>query len=233
MALQYFWYYRPDESFPPNPIVHPEQFGDSDRLNIACTQTPFSASRQKKIVDAWCDILPKLSNVRLLWFSSRVPQRLFKAACLAPRLEGLYIKWSGINDLAPLNKSGQLTYFHLGQSARISSIEPLGKARQLRWLGLELLSRVRDVSVIGKLVGLEGLWLEGSMGTTWRISTLAPLGTLSSLRYLSVANLRTDDMTLAGLFPLSNLAVFRAAKWWKPEEIDEIRRRNHALAEFH
>jgi hypothetical protein len=229
MTLKYFWYWQPDESFPPQSIVRTEQFRNSDRLNIACTQTAFSTSHQKRIVDEWCDFLPTLSNVRLLWLSSRVPQTLFEAACRVPRLEGLYIKWSGISDLAPLTEAVHLRYFHLGQSARVASIEPLGEMKHLRWVGLELLSRVRELVAIGGLVGLEGLSLEGSMGTTWRVSSLAPVGTLTALRYLSIANVRSDDATLAGLFPLVNLATFRHAKWWKTEELEEIRRRNPAL----
>lgn len=230
MALEYFWYWRPDELFPPPPIVHTQEFTGADRLNIACTQTNLSARDQKSVVKEWCDLLPTLSNVRLLWFSSRVPQRLFDAACCVPNLEGLYIKWSGISSLAPLSKLAHLQYFHLGQSAHVTSIEPLGDIRQLRWLGLELLSKVREFSVIARLTNLDGLSLDGSMGTTWRVRTLAPLGSLTSLQYLSIANLRSDDMSLAGLFPLTNLAAFHYAYWWKNEEIEEIRRRNPALA---
>jgi len=230
LALRYFWYWRPDESFPPQPIIQTIQFAGEERLNVAATQTNLSSSRQKHIVDEWCDFLPTLSNVRLLWFTSRVPQKLFEAACRVPNLEGLYIKWSGISTLAPLAGATHLRYFHLGPSADVASIAPLGEIGQLRWLGLELLSNVRDFSPIGRLVGLDGLSLDGSLGTMWRVNTLAPLRSLASLRYLSIANLGTDDMTLSGLFPLTNLAAFHHAKWWKCDELEEIRRRNPALS---
>ncbi len=230
MSLNYFWHWRPDESFPPSSIQRPDQFSNSDRLNVACTQTALSATQQNRLVDEWCEFLPTLSNVRLLWLSSRVPQRLFEAACRMPFLEGIYIKWSGISDLAPLTEAMQLLYFHLGQSAHVKSIDPLREMKRLRWLGLELLSRVRELAAIGTLDGLEGLSLEGSMGTTWRVRTLAPLGRLTALRYLSIANLRADDATLTSLSSLSNLETFRHAKWWKSEELEEIRRRNPALA---
>jgi hypothetical protein len=230
LALRYYWHWRPDELFPPQPVVHIEQFTGADRLNVACTQINLSAGRQKSLVDEWCNFLPTLSNVRLLWFSSRVPQKLFEAACAVPNLEGLYIKWSGIRTLAPLSSAAHLCYLHLGQSAHVASIEPLQHIPQLQWLGLELLSKVRELSTIGRLVNLVGLSLEGSVGTTWRVSTLAPLGPLTGLRYLSIANLRSDDLTLSGLFPLANLEVFHHANWWKREELEEIRRRNPALA---
>ena len=71
VGLRYFWYWRPDELFPPETIVHSEEFANSDRLNIACTQTNLSASRQKQVVDEWCDFLPTLTNVRLLWLDRK------------------------------------------------------------------------------------------------------------------------------------------------------------------
>jgi hypothetical protein len=168
--------------------------------------------------------------VRLLWLSSKVPQALFEAACRVPNLEGLYVKWSGISDLAPLASARKMRWFHLGQTAQLGSIEPLATMSQLRWLGLELLSRVNELDPVGSLVDLEGLALEGSIGTTWRVRTLRPLGHLEGLRYLSIANLRTVDRTLSPLFSLSKLVSFRHASWWGPSELDEIRRRNPRLA---
>lgn len=228
--VDYFWYWRPERDFPPQPVTRPEEVRESERLNIACTQTGFPARQQQEIVTAWARLLPTLTNLRYLWMTSRVPQLLFEAACQVPCLEGLYIKWSGITDLKPITTAAGIRRFHLGPSARVKSIAPLGELRQLSWLGLELLSRIRHLDPISQLVGLEGLSLEGSMGTTWRVTTLAPLGTLKSLRYLSIANLRSDDRSLTPLFPLTRLAQFRHATWWSQSELDQIRCRNPGLA---
>ena len=226
--MEYFWYWKPETRFPPPAVMHPEDFDHTDRLNLACTQTGL-ARQQRTLVRAWCDVLPTMKGVRLLWFSSRVSQDLFDAACRVPELNGLYIKWSGIVDLSSIEGTHALRYFHLGQSARVESIEPLAKCSNLRWLGLELLSRVRDLGAVGRLAGLEGLSLEGSMDTTWRVKSLA-LGLLTNLRYLSIANLRSEDRSLAGLLSLSQLLTFRHATWWNAAELDEIRRRNPGLA---
>jgi len=175
-------------------------------------------------------VLPSLNNVRLLWLSSRVPQSLFEAACQIPGLEGLYIKWSGIDDLSALRWAQQVRYLHLGQSARVNSLAPLASMSQLQWLGLELLSRVRDLEAISGLVGLEGLSLEGSMETAWKVQTLEPVGRLHGLRWLSIANVRPEDGTLAPLFSLTNLEIFVHASWWSQSELDEIHSRNPSLA---
>ena len=228
--MKYFWYWQPANNFPPPTVTRPAEFDGGDRLNIACTQTDLGASEERKIVTAWCDHLPNLSELKLLWFSSRVPQRLFEAACHVPNLEGLYIKWSGIDDLSHIRAANALRYFHLGQSARVTSIEALGDCHRLRSLGLELLSRIRDLRPLSKLIDLEALSLEGSMGTAWRVATLAPLGSLVNLHYLSVANLRADDQSLSGLYSLRQLRTFRHGNWWNAEELAEIRRRNADLA---
>jgi len=206
------------------------EFAGGDRLAIACTQTNLPARQQRALVDEWCELLPKLSEVRFLWFSSRVSQELFDAACRIPQLEGLYIKWSGISDLSSLGYAQSVRYFHLGQSAKVESIEPLARCLNLQWLGLELLSRIRDLDPLGRLQDLEGLSLEGSMGTSWRVQSLAPLGLLTNLRYLSIANVRADDRSLASLQSLTKLRTFLHATWWNTAELNEIKRRNPELA---
>jgi hypothetical protein len=227
--MDYFWYWKPQDRFPPPAITRPQEFAGGDRLTVACTQTDLSAREQRGLVRDWCDTLPTLKGIKLLWFSSRVSQNLFDAACRVPGLEGLYIKWSGITDLSSIEHLLELRYFHLGQSASLKSISPLARELNLRWLGLELLSHVRDLEPLAQLRGLEGLSLEGSMGKAWSVKSLAPVGALINLRYLSIANLRAEDRSLAGIFSLSQLEAFHHAMWWDGTELDEIRRRNLKL----
>jgi len=229
-GVKYFWYWKPESRFPPPAVLRPDDFAVTDRLNVACTQTGLPAREERTILNSWCEALPTLKGVRFLWFSSRVSQGLFEAACQMADLEGLYIKWSSIADLSSIGRSQSIRYFHLGPSPHVASIVPLGNCRQLRWLGLELLSQITDLEPVGRLVDLEGLALEGSMGTTWRVETLAPVGHLLGLRYLSIANLRSTDESLSGLLSLHHLVAFRHATWWDALELAEIRRRNSGLA---
>ncbi len=187
------------------------------------------AAAQRKLVQSWCDVLPTLEKVEYLWFHSRVPQRLFDAACQVPRLKGLYIKWSGIKRLEAIGHASQLEAFHLGDSAQVESIECLGAMTKLRWLDLVNIKRVSRLDPLGKLRRLEGLGVEGSVWTTQRVETLAPIGQLANLRYLSIVNLRSADRTLKPLFALRRLEAFHAAAWWAPEEVAELRRRNRRL----
>ena len=228
--MKYFWHYRPEDNFPPAPVVQVKDAPRSDRLCVACTQTSLSPAAQRALVREWCRVLPTLSDIRFLWLSSKVPQPLFEAACGMRFLEGLWIKWGGVTDITSLQCLDALRYFHLGSSTRLASIEPLSKLHNLKWLGLENLKLVRDLTPIAKLVELEGLTLEGSIWSTQRVKTLAPIARLRCLRYLSIANLRTDDHTLAPLFTLDTLETLICAKWWDETELAEIRRRNPGLA---
>ncbi len=228
--MKRFWDYAPKERFPPSPIENPGELESSDRLNVACTQTDLSPSAQRKLVRSWCARLPKLEGVKFLWLSSRVSQPLFDAACEVPGLEGLWVKWSGVKNVDALEKADSLRYFHLGSSSGLVSLGPLASKRDLRWLGIENVKRVSSLDPIARLRRLEGLTVEGSMWSPQRIESLSPIGELTNLRYLGLANLRATDGTLRPLFKLSRLEEFVAAEWWNPAEVAELRRRNPGLA---
>jgi hypothetical protein len=226
----YYWYYRPSEDWPPPHVEEPCNIRSDGRLSVICTQTARNAYDQRKLVDSWCDALPKLKGVRHLWFHSRVPQKLFDAACRVPNLESLYIKWSGIKELHALEDAHALRHLHIGSSTGIESIEPLRWLRSLVWLGLESVTRIKTLDPIADLSDLVGLTVEGSVWTTQIVETLAPVGRLNNLRYLSLINLRSLDRTLAPLFTLRNLEVFHAAQWWEATELAELVRLNPKIS---
>lgn len=229
-ATHYFWYWRPQDNWPPSPVEEPSDIRPDGRLNIACTQTNRNSYQQRKLVAKWCELLPRIEGVRHLWLNSRVPQRLFDAACNVPGLESLYIKWSGIKNLDSVTRAKTISHLHIGSSTGLTSIEPLRGMNSLQWLGLESVTRISSLEPISELALLKGLTLEGSMWTTQYVETLKPIGKLRNLEYLSIANLRSRDRTLEPLFSLTKLQVFNAAQWWDTAELSEIERRNPGLS---
>jgi len=95
-----YWYHRPLRNFPPTIIRYSSEYDGGDRLCLVCAQTDIPAKKQRELVCEWCDLLPSLTEVRTLWFQSKVTQELFEAACGIKKLEGLYIKWSDIKPRA-------------------------------------------------------------------------------------------------------------------------------------
>jgi hypothetical protein len=225
--MNYFWHYSPETT--PKPVVHPRDLQPAERLCVSTSQQGVPGHKQQALVAEWCEVLPTLDEVRLLWISSKAPQALFDAACQMPKLEGLWIKWSSIKSIARIKELTSLKYLHLGSSAQLESIDPLGERRGLQWLGLENLAKIHRLDPLASMISLQGLSLEGGMWSPWEVDTLAPLGALISLRYLSLANLRTTDRTLTPIYPLQSLESLVTADWWDAGELAELHRRNPHL----
>ena len=218
-----FWYHRRGESFPPGSITYPDQYSGESHLNIECTQLTISNYQQRKLVNHWCQLIPTLDNIRCLWFSSRVNQALLNAACDNPKIEGLWIKWSGIKDLTALAKMEKLMYFHLGTSPSVESIDVFQRMNQLIVLEMENIKKIRDLSPLSKLRNLEGLGVMGSMWTTQIVDSLAPLSDLENLRYLLLFNLKTLDNTLEPLTHIKTLETIKTSYWWPKQEFKQLR----------
>ena len=216
-----FWRYRPGEEFPPDPVRLPEEYAGAERLNLACTQTELTPYRQRKLVEAWCEALPDFADLRYLWMSTRSSQAMFEAACRVPRLEGLYVKWGGIDDLSPLLRQMGLRFLHIGSSPGVTSIECLSEMRSLDVLELENLRRIEDLSVIGRLPNLLGLALYGGE-KGWKVRSLGPLSQLGALRYLFIPGLRPTDRSLRPLHELGSLRTLRLDSRWPRDEVLDL-----------
>jgi hypothetical protein len=230
--MKYFWYYRPEEKLPPPSISFPSEIGSKKELSITYHKPYLSTSEKKKWINEWINAFPSLENIRIIWLNWRVNQEIFDAICKIPNIEGIWIKCSNIENLECITAINKLQYFHLGSSPSLVSIEILSHLKELQWLGLENIKKIRNIQVIGKINGLVGLSIEGSMWTTQKVKSLIPIGKLRKLRFLSIANLRSDDKTLSPLYSLNCLETFITALWWNTEEFEEIKRRNPKLREI-
>jgi len=230
-----FWRHKKEEDFPPPPIRDPALYvAGSDRLCVSCTQTNLPAKQQARLVDGWCELLPTLTGIRLLWFPSQVPQRLFDAACRVPGLQGLHVWWSSIKDLSALRHAESLLYLHIGSSAQVQSIEPLRAMTQLQWLELENLQKIDDICPLSALHDLQGLAYTGTTsGGKPTIQSLAPLAGLHNLRWLALHSMRVTDGSLRPLGGLRNLAFLSLTNFYAVEEFAWLKTRlpqtNHEI----
>jgi len=219
-----YWYYRPDEGFPPAPVFQLDPSFQGRALSLAGVpgSPALSDYQAKKIIRGWADILPALHNVEMLWVAPKVNQSLFDAISSMPNLRGLDLKHSSIKTIRSDALQG-LRFLHLGSSPGLLSIEPLSQIRSLEWLDTENLKRITDFSPLSNLTSLVGLGIDGSMWTTQRVDSLLPLVSLTRLRYVSLINTRVADKSLRPLHQLKELQTLRMANWWPATEVDALR----------
>jgi len=139
-----------------------------------------------------------------------------------PDLEGLWIKWSAMSTVEKVHRLKTLRYLHLGNASRLESLEPLTRIPDLKWLGLGHIKKIRDLNVLGQLTQLEGLTVAGSVYSTQTVRSLAPLHLLQELRFLSLVNLRAENLGLQPLLGLNKLEDLIIAYWWAKEEVDAL-----------
>lgn len=212
-----FWRHRPDVDFPPRSITALEDYAGGERLCLVITQTSLPAAAQKRLLAAWCERLPSLSQVKYLWFQSKVTQEMLDAACAMPGLEGLYIKWSAIRSLERLPQLEKLRQLFIGGAPSVTSIAPLGRMAHLTWLETENLKAVSDFSPLASLTNLVGLGVTGSMWSQQPIDTLRPFGKLTGLEWLGVS--AASDGSLRPLEPLGRLKWLGLPNRYPVEEL--------------
>ncbi len=138
-------------------------------------------------------------------------------------LIGLNIKWSAIKRIDSIKRLKNLRYLNLGGSSQVESIDCLSDMRDLLWLEIDNLKKITDISPLSKLSRLIGLSLEGSMWTTQIVDSLTPIGQLTNLEFLSIANLKAKNKTLMPLLNLKKLKTLHLAKWWPKSEISTLK----------
>ena len=219
-----FWGWSEGANPPLERITLFNQYRGSESLRLEITQLDhYSYYQQTKIVDRWCAELPNLEEVKYLWFVSRVNQKMFDAACKAPNLERLYIKWSGIKNIDGLRNAKKLRHLWLGNSSQVESIDVLGENNHFVTLSLNQLNKISDFSVLAKLTQLEGLGINGSMWTSQRIDTLKPLANLRNLKYLTLLSTQLKDQSFDPLLNLTELVRFESSWNYPASEFEKLK----------
>ncbi|MGZ3235968.1 MAG: hypothetical protein ACXWIN_04530 [Burkholderiaceae bacterium] len=201
----------------PQPVMYPEEYDGQDRLNIACTQTALSSGEQKKLVNRWCDVLPTLSNVRYLWFGSKVSQAMLEAACVLPKLELLYVRWGALESLDPIAQVANLRTLYLGTTG-VSNIDALGQLHELKNLHLANVKSVLNLEPLGRLANLDSLQFTGNESQNLTIPSFSSFSPLTTLTWLHMGGVRTRDQSLRPLAPLKNLTTLRLGNFFPVEE---------------
>ena len=201
----------------PQAIQNPDEYDGGSVLNIACTQTNLPKTKQDKLVDEWCSLLPTLP-VKVLMFSSKVPQRLFNAACHVPKIEALSIKWSSCTNIDALADAASLGSLFLGSSPSVERLDVLAKLGSMKHLFIENVSSPVDISFARSMGGLKEFGLSASRGKRISVQSLEPLSALEHIEMLWLVSVNIINGGLRPLHSLNNLTSLRSTiKHTSPE----------------
>jgi hypothetical protein len=203
-----YWPLRQMSGDIPPAIRSPDAYTGGDVLNIACTQTGLPAKEQQRLVEAWTRCLPDVQATTVV-FSSKVSQPLFDAACRAPNLHALNLKWSACTSLAALTHARRLTALWIGSSPAIADLGPLAQLSELRHLFLENVGAPVDISFVRHLVALQEFGLSAARGHRMSVLTLEPLSALPLLKMLWLVSLQIQQGGLEPLHGLKSLVSLR------------------------
>ena len=209
-----FWnkFYKEHEERNPVPkyLRKIEEYDGQKNFVLSCTQqTNLSASEQRKVVKAWCELFRNQQlSIDKLWVTTRISQEILDAICCQKELNGLYIKWGVYNDISGLANIENLEYLHLGGGVSLESIETIFKLTKLRALETKNLFNIHDYSQLANLKNLIDLQIWGDPFSSMKKITLKSLDFLKDMPQLVRLDLcmtKIEDGSYSPIADLPNL----------------------------
>jgi hypothetical protein len=187
-----------------------EEYKGEEYLMLACTQLDnHTAAEQSKVVNQWCDIFTSQQlPVKIIWFNSRVSQKIVDAVCHQQNLEGLWIKWGVYPDISKLDKLQQLKYLHLGGGSSIEDISSVAALQQLKNFESSHLYKINDYSFLGKMKNITDLTIEGDPYSSMKhvlLDSLQFLEEMPQLQRLELCMTRIKNHSYLPITKLKNL----------------------------
>ena len=208
----------PDDTFDiPTDIFEREKLS----LNLG-TLSNMDDKVRKQLKKQWYLLLPKLSKLKYLWLSEKANQAIFNDICKIESLEGLWLKWTSIENLDCISQLENLKHIHIGPSTKIPSLLPLTKLNKLVTIHLEGLPLISDFSCLTTLKNIEGLIIEGTMWKPQTIDTLKGFEKFDKLKYLSFINVIIADKDSVPLRRIKSLANLDMHYRWTKEDFQSL-----------
>ncbi|MBX3240807.1 MAG: hypothetical protein KIT80_23050 [Chitinophagaceae bacterium] len=217
-----FFYINKEKNFPPDSTTQPADYNNERNLSLWITQLNVTSKEQNRIINEWIVLLPKLNQLRYLWFQSKVSQKIFDAVCENKNIEGLYIKWSGIKNIGRITNLTNLKYLRIGSSTQIENLTALENLKSLEVLEVENTKLIADYDFLENLPNLKALGLTGSMWTTLKINGLAPISQLKNLLWLDLGNTKILDMNFSPIHNLKQLTTLYLPLWYPRKIYQEL-----------
>jgi len=221
-----FWRFnKADESgFCPNDTYElPQNVYEIERLSLNLSTLSKATDDERKILKKkWYPLLPTLSKLKYLWLSEKTSQKLFDDVCKIKSLEGLWLKWTAIEDLENIRQLENLKHLYIGPSTKIQSLTPLTELKNLATIHLEGLSLISDFSCLTTLTSIEGLKIEGTMWKSQIIDTLKGFEKFKKLKYLSFINVVIADNDSSPIGHIKSLANLNMHHRWTKQDFQSL-----------
>jgi len=197
---------------------HPGEYQGEPSVRIACTQR----TDQAKLVRAWADALPKLTDLREIDFCSRFPNALIQPVAQMAWLEKLRIKWSGLTSIEAWGSLTSLREFCLGSSPSLADPQTVLKWPHLKLVTFDNVRANFDTEWMSDLRNLSVLGINGSWSTSQIIKTLWPLQGLG-LETLVLINTRiVDKDSLFVCAQMKKLKTLHTAYRWPRGSLERL-----------
>jgi hypothetical protein len=187
-----------------------EEYNGEEYLVLGCTQLDnHTAAEQTRVVNSWCELFRSQQlPARIIWFETRMSQKIVDAVCHLEKLEGLWIKWGVYPDVSNLRQLQNLQYLHLGGGSSIPDISSVATLTRLKCFEALHLYKISDYSFLSQLKGIDDLTIEGDPYSAMKkveLDSLQFLEEMPQMQRLELCMLKIKDHSYLPITKLSNL----------------------------
>ena len=168
--------------------------------------------------------LPSYTKLKSLWCFD-IGADALETICNCAALESLYIDNIKTGDVSALRRLTDIRVLGLERGSKLTSLADLTELKSLQGLGLTHFKNVHDLGPLGRMTGLLALAVAGSVWTTMRVASLQPLQALDALEFLHLTNIKPDDGSLKPLGTLTSLKKLEIANFYPTSEFAWLARK--------
>ncbi len=216
-----FWYYRPEENFPPEGKTLDAYKGESSFSFLITSGNESKSQILNRERNYVYEIPITLKKVKILW-ASYINQEVFDSICKLPKLKALFVQSNRIKDISSIINLVNLKHLAIVDFTKIVDISSLSNCPNLRTLQIENMKRISDFSGLGKLNKLQGLEIDGSMYSVQKIDDFEFIESLNNLEYLTLVNTRAKKKDFTPLTNLVKLKMFQCSQNYPKAEFRKL-----------
>jgi len=221
-----FWRFNKvgENGFHPNDIYEvPENVYEIERLSLNLSTLSKATDEERKMLKKkWYPLLPTLSKLKYLWLSEKTNQKIFDEVCKIKSLEGLWLKWTSIENLENISQLENLKHIYIGPSTKLQSLTPLTALKNLVTIHLEGLPLISDFSCLTTTPNIEGLKIGGTMWKPQMIDTLKGFEKFEKLKYLSFINIVIADKDSSPIRQIKSLINLDMHYRWTKHDFQSL-----------